>query len=114
MKTLGEKIHERHAKAGHICEYVYPDGRRCNKRSVQIAHRIPKGKTGRRAVQILWADLYKEKLNMFGERMDSIIHHDINTRATCIDHNSYVLINISNRVKMMEILGCIYEANNEH
>lgn len=101
MKTLEEKIEERHAEAGYICEYPG-----CNKRSEQIAHKINKGKTGRKAVKNLWFELFGEEIKTV-KQMDSIIHHRHNTRATCIKHNSYVLVNISNRIGMIEILKMI-------
>ena len=104
MDEVQKKIMLKHLKAGNICEW-----KGCKNKSVQIAHRINKGKTGRRAVQIEWLDLFGEDVQLFSERMNDIIHHDFTTVATCIPHNSYVLINISKTLIIRILLKAIKE-----
>jgi hypothetical protein len=97
--TIRDKINERHAIAGWKCEH--PE---CNKPSQEIAHRIPKGKTGRRVVKKLWYEMFGEDLPLNGKKMDEIIHHKFNTAASCKKHNSYFVVNISNETAIFKIL----------
>ena len=102
MSDVRNKILERHQKANWRCEY-----HGCNERATQIAHIVNKGKTGRRVIKKLWYELFGEELK--GKRLDAVIHHDLNTAATCSKHNSYVLINIDKEDRIKELLCQIKE-----
>lgn len=108
MIDLQQKILERHRKAGNRCEYINVYGERCNNPSVQIAHRVVKGKTGRRVVKKLWFELFGEQLKLTSKKMDDIIHHKINTGASCIKHNDSFLVGIWRENKIKEMLKEIY------
>ena len=85
-QNIIDACREVHDRAGNICQHP-----RCQERSVQVAHSIPKGKTGRRRVKRRWAFLFQEHLTIHGKKMDSIIHHRFNVWSSCIKHNSYFL-----------------------
>ena len=101
---IEESIYNCHSRSGWRCEW-----QECNNRSEEVAHSIIKGKYGRQAVKNLWLKLYGEELNILGQEMDKIIHHPFNTFSSCTKHNSYFTVNISNEIKMTEILKMIHE-----
>ncbi len=65
---------------GWQCVYVYPDtGHRCIRQATQLAHILPQDKL---------------HLSLYGE---AVIHHPLNMRGTCPEHNASVQINFRSR-----------------
>ena len=102
-QNVKDAIKACHARAGNICEH--PD---CSKPSVQVAHTVVKGLEGRRRVRIYWGSNYNEDLKIWGEKMSSIIHHKLNTHASCIKHNSYFLTLGNSKVFFEELMKAIH------
>ena len=103
MRNLREKLDRRHALSGWTCE-------RCGADSTEIAHGISKGKHGRKSVRILWEILFGETLTE--SQLDNIIHHDLNTYASCHNCNDYFNMHISHSEEITNKLKEIYEAIN--
>jgi len=64
---------------GWQCVYVDDLGNRCQRQATQLAHVLPQDKL---------------HLSLYGEE---VIHHPMNLRSTCPDHNASVQINFRSR-----------------
>ncbi len=107
MKEFNQKTKDDcyivHLGASFQCEH--PE---CCERSVQVAHSIKKGKTGRAKIKTFWGNRYKEDLKIWSKKMDAIIHHKFNTNASCINHNSWFL-RLGNKEKFEPLVERIHD-----
>ena len=103
-----ESMQSVHQRAEYICQF---EG--CNKKSIMVSHRIKKGIQGRRSVKSYLREKYKFDIKVWSDLMGKIIHHRLNTVATCENfaHNSSFLV--SSKVKLYKLIDEIWESINE-
>ena len=89
QETL-DKIEEIKIRDNYCCQY-----KSCDVRSnLEIAHRISKGKYGRRAIKNI---LQGKGIQYTEKTIDSIIHHPYNVVTSCKKHNDYFILNLATK-----------------
>lgn len=95
MEELRQEIYERD---GYRCQY--PGCNIMGYQSLQLAHRINKGKSSRQWIKSRIDGMFGTDLS--NKQIDEIIHHKKNIVSSCAKHNDY--FNIAFKPKIAEAL----------
>lgn len=104
MTDIQRKLRLRHAQSGYKCE-------NCGEPSTEIAHKISKGKYGRKAIKLTWIKLFNYE--MTEKEIDEVVHHRLNTFSSCKSCNDYFNLHISQTQLVENLLRAIHTALSE-
>lgn len=99
-----DNINKRHGKSGYCCD-------KCGKPSTEIAHGISKGEYGRKAIKLTWLKLFNYDLRP--REIDEVVHHYLNTFASCKQCNDSFNLHISQTELVEERVRAIHKALTE-